>query len=232
MTQNNNFGQAQTASTSRDRDAARQRVANESEKEVSMARGLFFTAATSRPDVPTGDDYSSVLKAPADRFLVIEDVFFSVDFSQGGSAGNFVVTLDGYIDESTGNDWNYTPGTPIPLGRPVNAGKINDVAQSTIDLGVAFNVVSGSPDYQFFFADYFLETGGNRNTVTSNSSTFFGEERKVILKPGQEMLARTQTSGTTTGTGTVKVLLFTAEVSIEDAPKVLGATLEELGYIP
>lgn len=228
-----NTGQAPITSTTRNKDAARLRTSALTEKEIAESRGKFFTAATSRAGVPVGNDYSSVLKAAADHFLIIEDVFFSMDFDASIDSGNYVVTLDGYIDESNGNDWGYTPGTPVPLGRPLNAGKINDVAQSTIDLGVAVGpAITGSRDYAFFFAGYFIDTGGNRNVVTSNESTFFEGDRKIILKPGQEMLARTQTSGTVAGNGTVKTLLFVAEVHIDDAPKVLGATLEELGYTP
>jgi hypothetical protein len=228
-----NLGQAPVVSTTRDTGAARARAATLTEKGIAEARGLVFTASTSRPGVPVGNDYSSVIKAPADKFLVLEDVFFSLGFDPGIGSGAYSVTLDGYVDESAGNAWGYTPGTPVSLGRPLNAAKINEVADGTIDLGVTVApAITGLPDYNFYFAEYFIDTGGNRNAVSSNSSTFFGGDRKIILKPGQEMLARTVTTGTAVGSASVRTLIFTSEVSIADAPKVLGATLAELGYTP
>ena len=200
------------------------------EKEIAEARGKLFTASTSRAGVAVGDDYSSVLRAAPDRFLIIEDVFFSMDFAADVS-GRYTVTLDAYVDISNGNEWAYTGGTTAPLGRPVNAGKVNDVAASTISLGVSPDI-SGDIDYAFYFASYTLDTQGNRNTVTSNESTFFEGDRKIILAPGQEMLARTRTAGDAVGTGTVKTLLFVSEVLIADVPKVFGATLDEMGYTP
>lgn len=222
--------QAPTVSTSRVPDSARQRVSNLSEIAIAAARGKHFTAATTRPGVPIGDDYVSVLKAPAGKILILEDVFFSFDF-QTIATGTYTVALDGYIDTSDGNGWGYTPVSPLPLGRPLNAVKVNDVAESTIDLGIPPSpAITGNPDYSFYFASFNINAQGNQNTVSSNESTFFGDDRKLILGPGQEMLARTRTAGTaTTTTGTIRTLLFTSEVSLGDIPKEMGATLEEMG---
>lgn len=221
--------QAPTVSTTRTPEAARERSSSLSEIAIAIARGKHFTAATARSAVPVANDYASVLKAPADKILILEDVFFNLDFDTAAN-GTFNIVLDGYVDTSSGNTWSYTPVAPVPLGRPLNAAKINDVAASTIDLGIA-PTIAGSPDFNFFNASYVIDSGGNRNTVSANTSTFFGADRKLILGPGQELLARTLTSGNAAGTGTVRTLLFTSEVDLDDVPRVMGATLEEMGLI-
>lgn len=222
--------QAPTVATTREPQAARERSSSLSEIAIAIARGKHFTAATARAAVPVGNDYSSVLKAPADKILILEDVFFNLDFDTAAN-GTFNIVLDGYLDTSLGNSWAYTPVAPVPLGRPLNGAKVNDVAASTIDLGITPDApgITGNPDYNFFNASYVIDSVGNRNTVSANTSTFFGADRKLILGPRQELLARTVTSGNATGTGTVRTLIFTSEVALADVPRIMGATLEEMG---
>lgn len=132
------------------------------------------------------------------------------------------LSLTAYVDISNGNDWSYTPSNPVPAGRPLNAGLVNDVSGATIDLGVTTGTITGEPDYPLFFADYYLETQGNRESVSTTGSSFFDKGRQIVMAPNQEILIRTQTSGTSTGTLELKTIFFISEVGLDEAPSILG----------
>jgi hypothetical protein len=110
----------------------------------------------------------------------------------------------------------------LPAGRPLNAALINNVASTTIDLGVTTSAITGEPDYPLFFSDFYLETQGNRESVTTTGESFFDRGRQIVLAPNQELLIRTETTGTSAGTLNLKTIFFVSEIPIELAPSVLG----------
>ena len=201
--------------------ASRLKVSASTRAETQIVRGDFFVGASVRPLIPVNNDYNSVIKAPSDKYIVIEDAIIETDFTVTDSS-TFGVSLTAYADISNGNDWSYTPSSPVPAGRPLNAGLINSVSSATIDLGVTTSTITGEPDYPLFFADYYLETQGNRESVSTTGSSFFDKGRQIVLAPNQEILIRTQTSGTSTGTLELKTIFFISEVGLDEAPSVLG----------
>ncbi len=70
--------------------------------------------------------------------------------------------------------------------------------------------------------DYFLEVQGARENVSSTGTSFFNKGRQIVVAPNQELLIRTQTSGDSIGTVTLKTVFFVSEVSLEDTPSLLG----------
>jgi len=208
--------------TSRDPKTARLKVSSSTRAETQIIRGDFFVGASVRPLIPVNNDYKSVIKAPADRYLIIEDAIVETDFSVNDSS-TFGVSLTAYVDISNGNTWSHTPNSPIPAGRPLNAAVINNVANSTIDLGVTTSAITGEPDYPLFFADYYLETQGNRESVSTTGQSFFDKGRQIVIAPNQEVLIRTQTTGTSVGTLDLKTIFFISEIDVDEAPTILGA---------
>lgn len=207
--------------TSRDPDTARLRTSSATRAEAAIGEGNFFVGSSIRTEIPVSDDYISVIKAGVDKYLIIEDAIIDPIFNVSDS-GRFSISLAGYVDISNGNDWSYTPVSPAPVGRPLNASVVNNLAQGTIDLGVTAGPVSGVADYPLFFADYFLETQGARESVSITGTSFFDKGRQIVIAPGQELMIRTQTDGTSGATATLKTIFFVSEVSIEDAPSLLG----------
>ena len=211
-------------STSDDPLTARLKVSSATRAETQIVRGEFFVGASVRPIIPINDDYKTVIKAPSDKYVVIEDAIIETDFSVTDSS-TFGVSLTGYVDISNGNTWSYTVNNPLPAGRPLNTGLINNVAAATIDLGVTTSAITGEPDYPLFFADYYLETQGQRESVSTTGENFFDKGRQIVLAPNQELLIRTQTSGTSTGVLNLKTIFFISEISIDEAPTMLGVTV-------
>ena len=197
--------------TSDDPATARLKVSSSTRQENQIVKGEFFVGESVRPLIPVNNDYYTVIKAPADKCLVIEDAILSPVFAVTDSS-NFSISLTGFVDISNGNDWSYTAGSPLPAGRPLNAELINSTSTATIDLGVTVGAVTGRPDYPLFFATYYLETQGNRETVTTTGSSFFDKDRQIVLAPNQELLIRTQTTGTSVGTVDLTTVFFISEV--------------------
>ena len=205
--------QAPILSTSRDPLKARLKVSASSRTEGQIALGSMFVAVSERLAVPVGNVFYSVLKAAPNKYLVIEDAILELDFS-AVTQGQYSFQIEGFADISNGNAWGYTPLNPVPVGRPLLASMVNDFPASTVDVGVTVNspVLSGAADYPFFFADYFVDTQGNRVTIGSTQSTFFEKNRQVVLAPGQEMLIRSRTAGTAVGDATIRNIFFTSEI--------------------
>jgi len=202
-------------------DSARLKVSSSTRQENQIVKGDFFVGESVRPLIPVDNDYYTVIKAPADKYLVIEDAILAPVFEVNDSS-NFSISLTGFVDISNGNDWSYTAGSPLPVGRPLNAELINSISTATIDLGVTVGAVTGRPDYPLFFATYYLETQGQRETVTTTGSSFFDKDRQIILAPSQELLIRTQTTGTSVGTVDLTTVFFMSEIDVADAPSMIG----------
>ena len=207
--------------TSRDPDTARLRVSSSTRQEYQIATGEFFNGISERQAIPVGNTYNAVLKAGPNKLLVIEDAIVETDFNITDSS-NYSVKIGAYVDISNGNAWSYTPTAPIPAGRPLNAAKVNDFPTSTIDLGVPVTGFAGAQDYSLFFADYYLETQGQRESISTTGASFFDKGRQIILAPNQEILIRTETDGTSTGTLDLRIIFFLSEIDADDAPSLMG----------
>ena len=201
--------------------ASRVKVSSSTRQEYQIATGEFFNGISERQAIPTGDTYNAVLKAGPDKLLVIEDAIVETDFNITDSS-NYSVKIGAYVDISNGNAWSYTPAAPIPAGRPLNAAKVNDFPASTIDLGVPVTGFSGAQDYSLFFADYYLETQGQRESISTTGASFFDKGRQIILAPNQEILIRTETGGSSTGTLDLRIIFFLSEIDAADAPSLMG----------
>ena len=201
--------------------ARRFKVSTTTRQEIQIARGQFFNGISERTAIPTNDTYNAVLKAGPNKLLVIEDAIVETDFNITDSS-NYSVKIGAYVDISNGNSWSYTPTAAIPAGRPLSAAKINDFPTSTIDLGVPVAGFTGVQDYSLFFADYYLETQGQRESITTTGTSFFDKGRQIILAPNQELLVRTETGGNSNGTLDLRIIFFLSEIDAAEAPALLG----------
>lgn len=210
--------------TSRDTASARLKVSTATRQELQITRGEYFVGSSARTDIPVNNTFYSVIKAAPDKFLVIEDALPDLNY-QNLSNGSYNVELDAFVDISNGNTWSYTPVNPLPVGRPLAAGLVNDFPSSAIDLGVNVNTFAGVADYRLYFSNFYRETQGARESVSGSGSSFFDAGRELILAPNQEILIRTRTTGSATGTADLNLIFFTSEISIDEAPSVLGITI-------
>lgn len=189
--------------------ARRVKVITLTEQEQSILDGRFFSGSSTRLGVTVADTpFYSVITAGANG-LVIDDLIITLDFANT-TDGQFSYTFAAYVDQSNGNDWSYTPITPTPIGRPLNAGFVNDFPLSTIQSDVSATV-TGTPDYNIYFADYYIDTSGNRNHESVVDNNFFGAGRQIIAPPGTEILVETTIAGDAIGSVDIKSLFFGSE---------------------
>lgn len=197
--------------------ARRVKTSTVTREEVQIARGTFFIGSTLRVGVTSNESYSSILRAPSDKYLIVENAEIGIDF-RNLSTGNLKYTLDSYVDISNGNTWTYSGGTTTPVGRPLNASLVNNFPSSEIVLGVTLSGFSGTPDYPFLDIRYKLESQGNNQSVTETGLSFFEKGYQIILAPDQELLVRGVTTGDATGTIDIKTIFYTTEVPLSEFP--------------
>ena len=174
--------------------------------------GRFYTGSSERTGVAVADpDYFSVITAGPSG-LVIDDLIMILSFADV-TDGKFSYRMSCFVESSSGNDWSYTPGTPTPIGRPLNTNFINDFPASTIDSDVAATVNTGNPDYVIFATDYFIDVGGNRNTQSKVDTNFFESGRQIFMGAGEKMLIQATVSGDAVGSADVSTIFFTSEDS-------------------
>ena len=198
--------------TPSDEGARRLKVSSASRVESTVTAGKTFTGLSTRTAVapPTTFD---VIIVTGDKWVRIESTEVTIDFANSGT-GEFKHVLVAAVDTSSGNTWTYTPVTPAPAGRPINAALINKLPEATVqfDVGADF---TGTFDYQFFYADYYRETNGSNSSLTSNDIDFF-TIGKVLLPPNSELLVRATSTGSLTGTVDIVTNFFITELTDEE----------------
>lgn len=184
------------------------RLSGISREELTMEEGHYFVGSSTRAGVAVGTSYFTLVQAGA-KALTVEDIIVTLDFSSVAS-GQFNYTMQAFVDISNGNEWTATGGTTSPVGRPINALRVNDLPLSTVRFGVTSSP-TGAPDYPIYFADYYLDTQGNRSVLSVARNSFFEAGRKIIIPPGGQVLIQSLTTGNATGTAEVKTQFFTSE---------------------
>lgn len=223
MTDLSALGQVPILGTTRDPITARLKVSAATREQIQIGRGEFFVGRTLRTNigvVPTTVYYSQFTAGA--NYVVIEEVFQTLDFSSV-TDGRFQHLMEGFVDLSNINDWTYTPASTLPAGRNLNAALINNLPDSVVDLGGTGTVNSGQADYTLFDTTFYIDTGGNRNTLAESGDDFFSKGRQIILSPGQSILIRATSSGDATGTADIKTTFFFSEIAAEDFPTTFGA---------
>jgi hypothetical protein len=203
-----------------DGPAQRIKVSTVTRQELQIVRAQFFVGSSKRIAVPINDTHYSVLIAPADKYLVIEDVIQTLSFT-AVTDGIYKMEMCAYVDGSATSSFTYTPASPLPIGRPMISSSINSFPTSTVDVGVIASAI-GDPEYPLTYNEFYIDSGGNRNTLSQTLHDFFSKNRQVVLAPNGVALVRVTTTGTATGTADIGTTFFTSEISIEDAPKLLG----------
>lgn len=198
------------------------KVSTATRQETQIAQGEFFTGFSQRLNVaatPTGTEYFAVFKT-ADRYAVVEDVTQALDFSSV-SDGRYNHKLQGYVLGSATSSFTYTPNNPLPAGRALSTEFINGFPLSTIDLGVVAST-TGNPEYNLFETTFYIDTGGNRNTVSQSGSDFFAKGRQILIAPNSTVLIKSITSGDALGNANITTNFFFSEIAAEDVPTMLG----------
>lgn len=206
--------------TSEEIDSRRFKVSTVTRQETQIVRGEFFVGSTTRQGILVNDTYYTIVKAPANKFLVIEDVLQELSFASI-TDGQYQLIMDAFIDGSVSSSYVYTPVAPTPIGRAMISSSINNFPTSTIQSGVTATP-TGDPEYPLTFHEFYIDNGGNRNTLANVTSSFFEKGRQLILAPNGEALVRARTLGDAIGSADIRTTFFTSEISLEEAPTLLG----------
>jgi hypothetical protein len=180
--------------------------------------GTVFTGSSLRPDVTVTEGVDTlsygVIKTSS-KWLIVNQVIYDIDFS-AVTEGKFNHELRAYMDTSNGNTWSYTPNNPLPAGRSVNALDVNDFPLTTYDGQLPIPpTVTGNPDYNLFFTSYFVDTGGNRNFVSSTGTSFF-EVTPLIIPPNTEALLEARSYGNASGSADIRATFFLTELTSKE----------------
>jgi len=198
----------------------RTKVSTVTRQEIQITRGEFFVGTNERAAVPINDDHYSVIIAPSDKYLVIEDVIQDLSFS-AVTDGIYVQEMVAYIEGSVTSSFTYTPSSPQPIGRAMISSAINSFPDSTVDIGITA-AATGDPEYRLTFNEFYIDLSGNRNTLSQSASSFFEKGRQIILAPNGVALVKSSTTGTATGSADIRTIYFTSEIPIDLAPAMLG----------
>ena len=192
----------------------RLKVSTATREELQITRGEFFVGNSTRLAIPTGNIHYSAIIAPSDKFLVIEDVIQELSFT-AVTDGTFVMEMSAFVDGSVTSSFSYTPLSPTPIGRAMISSSINTFPDSTVDIGVTASS-TGNPEYPLTFNEFYIDTGGNRNTLNQSTHDFFAKGRQLVLAPNGIALVRAQTTGNATGTADIRTTFFTSEIAVID----------------
>ena len=170
-----------------------------------------YSGSYTKAGIVSGDKTFFVFKTGS-QAVGLEDITASTDFSLVTS-GRMIITLTMYVDSSNINTWSYgANGTDLPVGRNLNAMDVNKVPLSSITVDPDNVLYSGIPDYELQFSEYFIDLQGNRETLSTNSESFFKSGRKILLGPDSEYLFISEASGDALGSATTHSIFFTSEL--------------------
>jgi hypothetical protein len=187
----------------------RLKVTNIDRAEVQINRGDYYVQGIYRPLVPVGDTTYYVVEA-INKPIIIEDIQLAFDFSSV-TQGQYSYLLEAYVGSSDGNTWEAIGGGIAPLGRPLNAAYINKVSDGVIRTGFDSVAAAGIPDYPIQFVEYYVDTQGNRETISDTGASLFEGDREIIIPPGESVLFTAITGGNATGTADIRANVFTSE---------------------
>lgn len=170
-----------------------------SRTEANIANGTYYAAYLLRDVVGAASTYFYSVSAPVDADVIIDNISPTVSFELAGT-GNLHYTTDAFFEESDGNAWTYTGGSPfVKIGRNMNGRFINSDSGVRVSVGGSATP-TGAPDFVIGFVHYSLEAQGANRSLTTSEAKFFDEQRRLIVKAGTTVLFRTITTGTITGT--------------------------------
>lgn len=184
--------------------------------------GEFFVGYNKRLSVsplPSGDTFYALVKTGS-KYVVVEDVTQTLDFSSV-TDGRFKHTVDAYVGGSATSSFTYTPANPTPAGRSMASHHINDLPEATIDLGIVASE-TGDAEYKLFDTTFYIDTGGNRNTVNQSGNDFFAKGRQIVLAPNAEMLIVAKTTGDAVGSADITTTFFFSEIPVDQFPVLSG----------
>ena len=182
-----------------------------SREDINILTADMWGGFTERENVLPGTELFQVIRT-GDKWLVIEDINVAIDFSNAGS-GRYIYELVAYVQGSNGNTFTYTPdsGTVTPLGRNLNVASINVFTDAVLESEPANSSYSGTPDFRVLFVEHFLETQGNRESLSENGSDFFEKDRRLLIPPNTDVLLLAITSGDAPGTADIRSNFFVSE---------------------
>lgn len=148
--------------------------------------------------------------------VVMEGLRSVTDFSLV-TDGRMIITLTMYVDTSNKNTWSHAGGgTDLSVGSNLNCADINKAPLSNIKIDPDSVSVSGTPDFEIQFSEYFIDTQGNRETLSTNSSSFFDGGARLFLPANSEFLFVSAVTGDALGTATNRSIFFTSELPAEE----------------
>lgn len=219
-----NFGQSHIHATDRDPEKGRVKVSTATRQELQIARGQFFIGINQRQNVVAtagGLVYYSTFTT-GNSYAVIEDVTQTLDFSTV-TDGRYQHQLTGFVQGSATSSFTFTPNAPAPAGRALNTAFIHSFPDSQVDLNVTAST-TGNPEYNLFNTTFYIDTGGNRNTVNQSGNDFFAKGRQILIAPNTTILIKSITTGDAVGSANIETTFFFSEIESGDVPTLLGIT--------
>jgi len=194
--------------------ARRLKVSAQSAVVERMSSGQVFVGAATRTGVIPASLFYTAIETGA-NWLVVDNIDVEFDFS-AISDGKFTYNVTGYVEISDISDFTYSGGALLPVGRSMNAALINTAPTTMVKRDVTADTLTGQADYPLFYASYFMDTSGNRQTLTSTKNSFFGDGRLIMIPPNSVVLVESSATGTTVEPVDISSVFFTREFAAED----------------
>ena len=181
--------------------------------EMQTVDGRFFSGSTNRIGVTVDTALDYVIRT-GNNYMSLEQVGSLIDFANLGS-GTFVEETNFYMSGSNRNTWSYgAGGTLVPAGIPMNCEFINNDPDTQLLVAPTNVVITGVEDFRLQFTQTYIDTQGNRNSISSADGNFFTGDRYIIIPPNSEALITSRTSGTALGTINIKSQYFFSELPV------------------
>jgi len=181
-----------------------------------ISRGKMFSVFVDDVGMTKTTIKNYMLRTGPTSFASVEDITTVYDFS-GAGTGKLVSTLYMYNRDSNRNVFTYTNNGPnIYPGVCTNQSFVNAQTESSLNVGGATTIVSGTYDIIMGFVDYYLESSGSASSITGVGGTFFKNGKKLLVPPNSEILLRVVHSGTITGTVSMKSMVSFVEMPVSE----------------
>jgi len=168
-------------------------------QEQAMVRGAFFTSSILGLNRPIDGIPTYIVVDTGSLYHVLDDLDIAIDYENAGD-GNVNVKVEFYAMDSNRSDITVVDGTPVNLGVPLNLDFVNAVSTASFTFDSTVTINSGEPDFILLSSQFYRDTAANRESLTGVSSSFFDQNRKIIMSPNKRYIFRSTSSGTATGT--------------------------------
>jgi len=181
-----------------------------------ITRGNLYSAFIDDVGITKTTIKNYMVRTGPNNFISIEDITTVYDFS-GAGTGKLASTLYMYNRDSNRSVFTYANNGPnIYPGVCTNMAFVNRQTESSVNVGGATTIVSGTYDLVMGFLDYYLESSGSASAISGIGGTFFKSGKKLLIPPNSEILLRVVHTGTISGTVSMKSMISFIEMPVSE----------------